>query len=779
MEAYCVKCKQKREMQKPEATFTASGTPATRGLCPVCGTKLFRMGRTQAHEGLTPPDASKKPRRGTAAKRRGRLVVVESPAKARTVGRFLGAGYTVRASLGHVRDLLRSRLSVDVDNGFEPEYRVPNEKREVVAGLKGEAAKAEEVLLATDPDREGEAIAWHLLEAAAIDPGRAHRVVFHEITEQAIKEAFAHPRPIDMHLVDAQQARRVLDRLVGYNLSPLLWAKVRGRLSAGRVQSAALRLVVDREKEIRQFVTREYWTIDAELLQPEKPPSFRARLARKDGVTPELATEADVRLVQMDLRSATYRVDRVRRSTRQRRPWAPFTTSTLQQDASRRLGFTARRTMAVAQQLYEGVDLGEKGPTGLITYMRTDSTNVSALAQAEAREVIERSFGKDYLPSEPPIYKTKTRGAQEAHEAIRPTSPGRDPESLRGDLSAEQLKLYALVWQRFLASQMSPAEFDTLTVDVLGKSAEHEYRLRLAASSLRFSGFLAVYQDVAEENGSAGEDENGEIRMNGLPVLADGDPLDLIDLFPEQHFTQPPPRYTEATLVRALEEYGIGRPSTYAPILTTIQQRGYVRREAKRLAPTEIGEVVNELLVDHFPEIVDLGFTARMEEELDEIAEGTRGWAEVIRDFYGPFAADLRKAERLMPEMKAEPEVIDRACPTCGKPLVIRHGRYGKFIGCSDFPECRYTEPWLERIGVRCPKDGGELVERKTRKGRVFYGCANYPACEFTSWKRPLPQPCPQCGGLLVVENRDHALCTVCGNRVRQSELAAVEPDAA
>jgi DNA topoisomerase-1 len=536
---------------------------------------------------------------------------------------------------------------------------------------------------------------------------------------------------------------------------------------------------VDREQEIRSFVAREYWTIDAELLQPEKPPSFRARLVRVDGESPNLGTEADVKRVQEDLRSAAYRVDRVRRGTRQRRPSAPFTTSTLQQDASRRLGFTARRTMAVAQQLYEGVDLGERGATGLITYMRTDSTNVASVAQEEAREVIARLFGKSSLPPEPPVYKTKTRGAQEAHEAIRPTSPTREPESLRDYLNPEQLKLYTLVWQRFLASQMSPAEFDTLTVEVEGKSAGHEYRLRLAGSTLRFSGFLAVYQDVAEENGSGGENEDGEIRMNGLPALADGDPLRLVNLYPEQHFTQPPPRYTEATLVRALEEYGIGRPSTYAPILTTIQQRGYVRREAKRLVPTEIGEVVNELLVHHFPEIVDLGFTARMEDELDEIAEGSRSWGEVVREFYGPFVEDLRKAERLMPEVRAEPEMIDRACPRCGKPLVIRHGRYGKFVGCSDFPQCRYTEPWLERIGVHCPKDGGELVERKTRNGRVFYGCANYPACDFTSWKRPLPQPCPQCGGLLVVENRDHAACTACGNRFRQAELPAVEPDTA
>ena len=779
MEAYCVKCKEKRAVQDPEATFTASGVPATAGICPVCGTKLFRMGRTESHAGLVPPKVERKPKVARQAKRRGRLVIVESPAKARTVARFLGTGYTVRASLGHVRDLLRSKLSVDVEHGFEPQYRVPNEKREVVAALKSDAAKASEVFLATDPDREGEAIAWHLLEAAAINPADARRVVFHEITQPAIEEAFQHARAIDMSLVNAQQARRVLDRLVGYNLSPLLWAKVRGRLSAGRVQSVALRLVVDREREIRQFVAREYWTIEAELLQSAKPPSFRARLMRVDDQAPVLDTEADAGALSADMERASYRVDRVRRGSRLRRPSPPFTTSTLQQDASRRLGFTARRTMAVAQQLYEGVELGEGGPTGLITYMRTDSTNVSTLAQSEARQVIQKTYGEAYLPAEPPIYKTRTRGAQEAHEAIRPTSPARDPQSVRTYLSGEQLKLYTLVWQRFLASQMNPADFETLTIEVDGRSQAHEYRLRLAASSLRFPGFLAVYQDLAEENGDQNGSEDAEVKLARLPALVDGDPLELLGLYPEQHFTQPPPRYSEATLVRALEENGIGRPSTYAPILTTIQQRGYVRRESKRLAPTEIGEVVNDLLVNHFPEIVDLGFTARMEEELDEIADGKRAWADVINEFYRPFIKQVEHAAEAMPEVKSEPEVIDRACPLCGKPLVIRHGRFGKFIGCSTFPECRHTEPWLERIGIRCPQDGGELVERRTRKGRVFYGCANYPACEFTSWKRPLPAPCPQCGGLLVAENRDQALCLACGAHVKQAELPAAEADLA
>ncbi len=781
MEAYCVRCKQKREMADPQATFTSAGTPATKGACPVCGTALFRMGRTDAHDGLEAPrpkPRKSKPSRSSAT-RRGRLVIVESPAKARTVGRFLGSGYTVRASLGHVRDLLKSKLSVDVDHAFTPQYRVPNEKKEVVANLKKEAAKAEEIYLATDPDREGEAIAWHLLEAAAIDPALARRVVFHEITEPAIEEAFRSPRALDMHLVDAQQARRVLDRLVGYNLSPLLWAKVRGRLSAGRVQSVALRLVVDREREIRDFQTREYWTIDADLLQPEKPPSFRARLVRRDEQPVELRSEAEAQSVVQDMQGAAYHVGSVRRGVRTRRPAPPFTTSTLQQDASRRLGFMARRTMSVAQQLYEGVELGEGGSIGLITYMRTDSTTVSTQAQTEARQVILQRFGEGYLPAEPPIYRTKTRGAQEAHEAIRPTSPSRDPESVRPFLTAEQQKLYTLVWQRFLASQMNPAEYDTLTIEVQARSGAHEYLLRLAASSQRFPGFLAVYQDIVEENGEEAGEPEAELRLNRLPDLSDGDALILQGLFPEQHFTQPPPRYTEATLVKALEENGIGRPSTYAPILTTIQQRGYVRREQKRLAPTDIGEVVNDLLVEHFPEIVDLGFTARMEGELDEVAEGRRGWVEVIQEFYGPFAEQVRHAAEEMPEVKAEPELLDRNCPECGNGLLIRHGRFGKFIGCSNFPACRYTEPWLEKIGIRCPQDGGDLVERRTRRGRVFYGCSNYPTCDFTSWKRPTPQPCPQCGGLLVVDNRDHALCLNCGQRQRLTDLPAIEADLA
>ncbi len=743
------------------------------------------MGKTDAHEGMTPPPVVKgtKRRAKSRKKRSGNLVIVESPAKARTVGRFLSKAYKVMASVGHVRDLLRSQLSVDVENDFNPKYRVPNEKREVVKELKSAAAKAANVYLATDPDREGEAIAWHLLEAAEIEPDLAKRVVFHEITPSAIDDAFENPRGISMELVEAQQARRILDRLVGYNLSPLLWVKVRGRLSAGRVQSVALRLVVEREREIRDFVAQEYWTVDGEFLQPEKPPEFMARLVQYDGRAPELHSEDQVEELLADLQQATYQVASVRKGRRTRRPGAPFTTSTMQQTASRRFGFTARRTMVIAQQLYEGVDIGEGERVGLVTYMRTDSTQVSAQAQSEARRLIEERYGRDYVPPEPPSYRTRARMAQEAHEAVRPTSVMRTPETLKPHLKPEQHKLYSLIWKRFVASQMSPAVYDTLTIEVEGRTDLHASQFRVSASSLRFAGFLKVYGEEADndvrKNNKGRDAEELIARLAQLPDLAVGDSLKLNELLPEQHFTQPPRRYSDATLVRALEENGIGRPSTYAPIISTLRQRGYIERQNRSLIPTEIGEIVNDLLVDHFPNIVDLGFTARMEEELDEIASGNREWVEVVRKFYEPFSEQLRIAEELMPEVKAEPEEIGRPCPECGNALVLRHGRFGKFVGCSNFPECRYTEPWLEKIGVHCPQCGGDLVERRTRKGRIFYGCANYPTCDFTSWKRPLPQPCPNCGGLLVVTNKDHASCTVCEERFDQAALTESEPDSA
>ncbi len=769
MEAYCVKCKTKREIQNPQAVFTENGAPATKGVCPVCGTKMFRMGRTEAHANLEPPQKNSAPR----TRRSGKLVIVESPAKARTVGRFLGKGYTVKASVGHVRDLLRSQLSVDVENDFAPKYRVPNEKRPVVKEIKSLAKSAEEVYLATDPDREGEAIAWHLLESAEIDPDITRRVVFHEITEPAVEEAFAHPRGINMDLVDAQQARRVLDRLVGYNLSPLLWRKVRGRLSAGRVQSVALRLIVEREREIAAFVPEEYWTIAAEFLPEGLKDTFIAKLARLDDVEPLLQNEADVKPLLVDMETAGYAITKIKRGERKRSPAAPFTTSTLQQEASRRLGYTAKRTMALAQQLYEGIDVGEGGNIGLITYMRTDSTNVSELAQQEARKYISQRYGDSFLPDQPPQYKTKVRGAQEAHEAIRPTSVLRQPESIKGFLNRDQFRLYQLIWQRFVASQMAVAIYNTLSVEVTGKSASHEYLLRASGSTIQFQGFLIVYEETRDEDQTADDEENSRIPAG----LEEGQSQKLRRLIPEQHFTQPPPRFSEASLVRTLEENGIGRPSTYAPILGTLQQRGYVQRENKRLVPTETGALVNDLLIEHFPDVVDVGFTARMEEDLDRVASGELKWVSVVREFYNPFSEKVEKAEELIPQMNMEPELVGRLCPVSGHELVIRWGRFGKFISCSNFPECRYTEPWLEKIGVCCPKDGGEIVERKTRKGRVFYGCSNYPECDFTSWKRPLPKPCPVCGGLLVVADKRFAQCTQCEERfpleqVSEDELA-------
>jgi DNA topoisomerase-1 len=727
---------------------------------------------------MEPPEVTKRPRKSKRpAKRKGNLVIVESPAKARTVGRILGKDYAVKASVGHVRDLLRSKLSVDVENNFEPRYRVPNEKRDVVKDLRSDAASSEQIYLATDPDREGEAIAWHLMEAAEIEPQRAHRVVFHEITEPAVQKAFGHPREIDMNLVDAQQARRILDRLVGYKLSPLLWEKVRSRLSAGRVQSVALRMVVEREREIENFVPEEYWSMDGEFEHETKSPAFRAKLMHQDGDSPELGSAEQVEEISNDLRDLPYKVTQVKKGTRRRKPYAPFTTSTMQQAASQKFSFTARKTMAIAQQLYEGLDSKGDESVGLITYMRTDSTQVSEQAINEVRSAIKQFYGDEFLPKSAARYSSKARRAQEAHEAVRPTSVFRTPEKLKSRLTRDQFRLYDLIWRRFVASQMKPAVYDTLRVEVEGKSDLHAYLFRVSTSKLRFPGFMEVYGKGNGNNKDAEED--GEREGVVLPDLVVGDDLTLINLYPEQHFTQPPPRFSDASLIREMEEFGIGRPSTYAPIISTLRRRGYVIREQRRLVPTEIGETVNDLLVDHFPYVVDAKFTADLESELDDVASGEREWVEVVRHFYDPFSEQLEKAEEEMPEVKAEPEMLDRKCPECGNPLLIRHGRYGKFIGCSNFPECRHTEPFLEKIGVSCPLDGGDIVKRRTRKGRVFYGCSNYPECEFTSWKEPLPVPCPECGGLLVAQNRDEAKCTECETVFEKSDLELEEPDLA
>ncbi len=770
--AYCFKCRQKQEMKEPQAVYTKSGKPGTRGVCPVCGANMFRMGKTEAHQNV--PGPRPKPRKG-------KLVIVESPAKARTVGRFLGKDYKVKASIGHVRDLLRSQLSVDVDDDFKPRYRVPNEKREVVKELKKVVGEAAEIYLATDPDREGEAIAWHLMAAAEIEKERTQRVVFHEITEQAIAEAFAHSRDIDMHLVNAQQARRILDRLVGYKISPLLWERVRGRLSAGRVQSVAVRLIVEREREIQAFVPVEYWSIEAELAKqeaegkrkPKKRQSFIAKLHRIRGEKVDLKNEEDTHRIVEELETATYVVADVKRGTRKRRPSPPYITSTMQQEASRRLGFTARRTMAVAQQLYEGVEIGEQGAVGLITYMRTDSVNVAEVAQKEARSFIAEQYGEKFLPPKPPVYKTRAKKAQEAHEAIRPTSVRRQPKAIRQYLSRDQYRLYNLIWKRFVASQMAPAIFDTISVSIEAGQPENgkrPYLFRASGMSLKFPGFLAVYEEA--------KDEKAEDKAESIPPLEKGELLDLLRLLPEQHFTQPPPRYTEATLVRTLEEYGIGRPSTYAPIISTIQNRGYVERTNRHLSPTEIGFIVNDLLVRHFPDVVDVGFTARMEDDLDLIASGGREWVPVLREFYGPFEQAFKLAEQSMEKLDLDNQPTGEVCEQCGHPMVMKWGRYGRFIACSNYPACRNTKSYLVKIGVKCPECGGELVERKTRRRRTFYGCENYPECEFSTWNQPLPQPCPECGGLLTVANKQEAKCLRCEELWELEKLEKLQPAA-
>jgi len=691
-----------------------------------------------------------------------RLVVVESPAKARTVGRFLGSDYEVKATVGHVRDLLRSKLSVDIENDFEPRYRVLNEKRDVVKELKAAAGEAREVYLATDPDREGEAIAWHLMAAADIDEEKVRRVVFHEITKDAIEDAFAHPRDINMELVDAQQARRILDRLVGYQISPILWKKVRNRLTAGRVQSVAVRLVVEREREIEAFVAEEYWTIEAELAKQlptgakegEKRDAFLAKLLRIRGEQAELKSAEEVQRIVDELERCLYVVSDVRKGQRRRKPPAPFITSTMQQEASSRLGFGARKTMRVAQALYEGVSIGENGAdVGLITYMRTDSTSVAEAAQKEARRYVEEKLGARYLPPTPPTHKTRAKRAQEAHEAIRPTSVYRDPKSVKPYLSRDQYRLYNLIWRRFVASQMAPAVFDTVAVDVeAGQTlADRPYLFRAAASILRFKGFLAIYSPAEKQE-----------ETQHIPELTPDELLDLLQLLPEQHFTQPPPRYTEATLIRALEERGIGRPSTYAPIMSTIQARGYVEKMERRLRPTSIAFTVNDLLVEFFPGVLDVGFTANMEEFLDDIAAGEKEWVPVIRDFYGPFSQQLERAWTEMKEQRLDEEPSDEVCEKCGHPMVVKYGRYGKFLACSNYPTCRNTKSYMEKIGVQCPECGGDLICRRSRRGRIFYGCSNYPDCQFVTWKRPLKTPCPSCGGLLTEGRKGQAACTKC-----------------
>jgi DNA topoisomerase-1 len=679
------------------------------------------------------------------------LVIVESPAKAKTLGRILGSHYSIKASLGHVRDLPKSEIGVDVENGFSPKYVIPKEKRKVVKELKEAAQKTKTVYLASDPDREGEAIAWHLIEAVKLKGVPTHRVIFHEITQEAIKEAFHHPREIDMHLVNAQQARRILDRLAGYKLSPLLWRKIRGRLSAGRVQSAALRMIAEREQEIQSFIPQEYWTIGAELAKKKgESPSFRAKfIGFADKTSPlEIPTQQEAEGITEGLRSATYGVAKVNRRRVTRQPPPPFITSTLQQEAWRKLHFTARHTMAVAQQLYEGLSVGEEGTVGLITYMRTDSTRVAEIALQETREFIKGKFGTEFLPLHPHRFTRKVKGAQEAHEAIRPTQIIREPNSIKPYLTPDQAKLYELIWRRMLSSQMAAALFNTTTVDIEAKEGK-AYLLRATGSVLQFSGFTLLYSEDKDET------EVSEGEKTPLPQLTQGEALLLLDLFPQQHFTQPPPRYNEASLVKAMEEKGIGRPSTYAPIISTLQERSYIQREDGKFYPLELGMVVNELLVEHFPDIVNISFTAQMEEKMDEIAEGKLSWAGVVQDFYTPFEEMLNRANANIVKLKEADKPTDEVCPQCGKPMLIRRGRYGKFLACSGYPKCKTTKPLsaeeetlprAERQEAEpkpadqppdetCPHCGKPMVIRKGRYGK-FLACSGYPECKST---KPLP----------------------------------------
>lgn len=680
------------------------------------------------------------------------LVIVESPAKAKTIGKYLGSKYIVKASMGHVRDLPKSQIGVEVENDFNPKYITIRGKGSVLKELKDASKKVKKVYLAADPDREGEAIAWHLAHALELDDTQSLRVVFNEITKTAVKDAFKTPRKINMDLVNAQQARRILDRLVGYKISPLLWKKVKKGLSAGRVQSVAVKIILDRENEISAFIPEEYWTITAKLAV--KGSAFEAKFTQLNGAKKDLTNEEEVNEILKAIKDAAFQVGEVKERERQRHPAAPFTTSSLQQEAARKLGFRAAKTMSVAQQLYEGVELGKEGTVGLITYMRTDSTRISGTAQEEAKEYITEKYGDPFVPESPRQYSKKAANAQDAHEAIRPTSVLRDPESVKPYMSRDQLRLYKLVWERFVASQMSSAVLDTLSVDITaGKTV-----FRATGSKVRFPGFMKVYVE-GNDDGTTEEDKY-------LPELHTGDILEKKEIEPKQHFTQPPPRYTEARLVRTLEELGIGRPSTYAPTLETIQKRGYVAIEEKKFMPTELGELVIEQMEQFFPEILNVEFTANMEEDLDHVEEGSEDWVKVLAEFYQSFEKRLEVAEEEMKEIEIEDEVSDEICEKCGKHLVYKLGRFGKFLACSGFPECRNTKPIIKDIGVACPKcKEGHVVERRSKKGRVFFGCDRYPECDFVSWDKPSTKPCPNCSSLMVEKKSKQGVklqCTSC-----------------
>lgn len=668
-----------------------------------------------------------------------KLIIVESPAKARTISKFLGRGYKIEASQGHVRDLPKSQIGVDIEQDFEPKYITIRGRGDIMSRLRKEAKSASQILLATDPDREGEAISWHLGQVLGVEMDKPCRIEFHEITKAAVKEALKHPRPVNMALVDAQQARRVLDRLVGYKISPLLWAKVKKGLSAGRVQSVATRMVVDREDEIDAFIPEEFWevAVQASAKHGAKQVKCNLKLSTLDGEKAELSNGAAAAQAEKRIREAKFAVKTIKKGERRKMPAPPFTTSTLQQEASRKLGFTTSKTMQVVQQLYEGVDLAGEGTQGLVTYIRTDSVRISAQAMDSLRGYIQERFGDQYLPGEPVTYKSR-KNIQDAHEAIRPTMIARTPESIKESLTKEQFNLYRLIYHRFLASQMMPALYETLTMEIAGDGVG----LRFYGERKKFAGFTSIYEEGADDAEAGAE--------TVLPQMKEGDTITVEDVVKSQKFTQAPPRYTEASLVRALEEKGIGRPSTYAPTISTIIARGYVAREKKRLYPTELGKMVNAMMTKYFEHIIDSDFTASMEDQLDAVEEGGKEWKAIIRDFYPPFEQELQVAEQQIEKMSVADEVSDVPCDQCGAMMVYKVSRYGRFLACPNFPDCRNIKPIVHYLDATCPSCGGRLQEKTSRKGRKFYGCENYPTCDFVSWEKVVTDKCPVCGSYMV-----------------------------
>ena len=665
-------------------------------------------------------------------------MIVESPAKAHTIGKFLGSKYYVTASQGHVRDLPKKQLGVDVENGFTPKYTQMTGKSAILSEIKTEAKAADHVLLATDPDREGEAISWHIAKVLGIDENSDCRIEFNEITEKAVKNAIEHARPIDVDRVNAQQARRILDRLVGYKISPILWKKVRTGLSAGRVQSVAVRMICDRDREIEAFEPQEYWTLSARFSEEKQGQKFEAKLEKINRKKAELKDKVQAETVQEDVCGYEYKVKSVKKGKRTRKAPAPFTTSTLQQESSRKLGYSPSNTMRLAQQLYEGIDLEGQGAVGLVTYIRTDSVRIAAEAVSQAREYIEKTFGPQYLPEKPNFYRNRNR-SQDAHEAIRPTSLYRTPKSMKGSLDAQQYRLYELIYNRFVASQMAGEVSDTLTADIEGGP----YTFRTTGSIVRFDGYRVLYVE--------GKDEKEEEGASQLPELEEGVGCTLEKAEGKQHFTQPPARFSEATLVKALEEQGIGRPSTYATIISTIIDREYIEREGRQLRATQLGFIVNDFMTKNFPQIVDTKFTAEMETKLDEVEEGQDDWQKMLGDFYTPFAETLEKATNTE-RVKMPEEVTDIPCEKCGAMMVVKSGRYGKFLACPNYPECKNTKPLIEDIGVPCPKCGKKVVKKKSKRGKVFFGCEGYPECDFVSWDQPVLDKCEVCGGDMVLK---------------------------